>query len=150
MIEIISYWFFVWFLLFIIGIIKENPLWFLIIGYILTFFEFLYLIYKKTNNYNLIKFLIINIIIKIIPIIIILFITSFSFQIKSNDIKFGISLIMIYIITLAVLNINPIKNYQKMINTYINNDNNYKTFISRLYDDIYNFWTSFSIRLFYR
>jgi hypothetical protein len=147
MIEIISYWFFAWFLLFIIGIIKENPLWFLIIGYILTFFEFLYLIYKKTNNYNLIKFLIINIIIKIIPIIIILIITSFSFQIKSNDIKFGISLIMIYIITLAVLNINPIKNYQKMINTYINNDNNYKTFISRLYDDIYNFWTSFCISL---
>jgi len=103
--------------------------------------------YKKTKKYNLIKFAIINIIIKIIPIIIILIKTSFNFQINSNDIKFGISLIMIYIITLAVLNINPIKNYQKMINTYINNDNNYKTFISRLYDDIYNFWTSFRISL---
>ncbi len=147
MIEIISYWFFVWFLLFILGIIKENPLWFLVIGYILTFFEIFYLIYKKTNNYNLIKFIIINIIIKIIPIIIILIITSFSFQIKSNDIKFGICLIMIYIITIAVLNINPIKNYDKMINTYINDDNNYKTLISRLYDDIYNFWTSIRISL---
>jgi len=149
MIEIISYWFFIWFLLFILGIIKENPLWFLIIGYILTFFEIFYLIYKKTNNYNLIKFIIINIIIKIIPIIIILIIISFNFQIKISDIKFGISLIMIYIITLAILNINPIKIYQKMINTYINNDNNYKTFISRLYDDIYIFWSSFCISLQY-
>jgi hypothetical protein len=147
MIEIISYWFFVWFLLFIIGIIKANPLWFLIIGYILSFFEFIYLIYKKTKKYNLIKFAIINIIIKIIPIIIILIKTSFNFKINSNDIKFGISLIMIYIITLAVLNINPIKNYQKMINTYINDNNNYKTLISRLYDDIYNFWSSFRISI---
>ena len=54
---------------------------------------------------------------------------------------------MIYIITLAVLNINPIKNYEKMINTYINNDNKYKTLISRLYDDIYNFWSSFRISI---
>lgn len=147
MIEIISYWFFIWFLLFIIGIIKENPLWFLIIGYILTLLEFFYLIYKKTNNYNLIKFMIINIIIKIIPIFIILQITTFNFKINSNDIKFGISLIMIYIITLAVLDINPIKNYKRMINTYINDDNNYKTFISRLYDDFYNFWSSFCISI---
>ena len=80
MIEILSYWFFLWFFLFIIGIIKQNPLWFLIIGYIITIFEFIYLIYKKTNNYNLIKFFIINILIKVIPVIIILIKTSFNFS----------------------------------------------------------------------
>ena len=83
MIEIISNWFFVWFLLFIIGIIKENPLWFLIIGYIITFIQIFYLIYRKINNYNLIKFAIINFILKIIPIIIILVKTSFNFKINS-------------------------------------------------------------------
>jgi hypothetical protein len=143
MIEILSYWFFLWFLLYIIGIIKQNPLWFLIIGYLITIIEFIYLIYKKTNKYNLIKFFIINIIIKFIPIIIILIKTSFNFIITTYDIKFGISLIMIYIIIMNAFNINVIKQYNKLLNTYIKNDNNYKSFISKLYDDIYNFWTSF-------
>lgn len=147
MIEIISYWFFIWFILYIIGIIKYNPLWFLIIGYIITIFEFLYLNYKNTNNYNLIKYLIINIIIKLIPIIIILNLTMYNLSIQSNDIKFGMSIIMIYIIIIASLNINPINSYNEMLNTYINDDNNYKTYISRLYDDIYNFWTSLRICL---
>lgn len=147
MIEIISYWFFIWFILYIIGIIKYNPLWFLIIGYIITIFEFLYLNYKNTNNYNLIKYLIINIIIKLIPIIIILNLTMYNLSIQSNDIKFGMSIIMIYIIIIASLNINPINSYNEMLNTYINDDNNYKTYISRLYDDIYNFWTYLRICL---
>lgn len=147
MIEIISYWFFIWFILYIIGIIKYNPLWFLIIGYIITIFEYLYLTYKKTNNYNLIKYLIINIIIKLIPIIIILNLTMYNLSIQSSDIKFGMSIIMIYIIIIASLNINPINSYNDMLNTYINDDNNYKTYISRLYDDIYNFWSSLRICL---
>jgi len=147
MIEILSYWFFIWFLLFIIGIVKQNPLWILIISYILTFIEFLYLVYKKTNNYNIIKFVIINIIIKFIPIFIILYRFNFNFKINIDDIKFGFIIIMLYIIFMSIVNINPIDSYNKMLNSYINNDNNYKTFISRLYDDIYNFWNSRSTRL---
>jgi hypothetical protein len=147
MIEILSYWFFIWFLLFIIGIIKQNPLWILIISYILTFIEFLYLVYKKTNNYNIIKFVIINIIIKFIPIFIILYRTKFNFKINIDDIKLGFIIIMLYIIFMSIVNINPINSYNKMLNSYINNDNNYKTFISRLYDDIYNFWNSRGTRL---
>ena len=147
MIEIISYWFFIWFLLFIFGIIKANPLWFLIISYIITIIEFIYLIHKKTNNYNITKFLIINIIIKVIPILIILLINSFNFTFNLNDFKFGISLIMIYIIIINAFRINPIYNYNQMLNTYINNDNIYKSYISRLYDAIYNFWSSFRISL---
>jgi hypothetical protein len=139
MIEILSYWFFIWFLLFIFGIINANPLWFLIISYIITFFEFIYLIYKKTNNYNLTKFFIINVIIKFFPILIILIRNSFDFNLNFIDFKFGISLIMIYIIILNIFNINPIVNYNIMLNTYVNNDNIYKTYISRLYDAIYNF-----------
>lgn len=147
MIEILSYWFFLWFFLFIIGIIKQNPLWFLIIGYIITIFEFIYLIYKKTNNYNLIKFFIINILIKVIPVIIILIKTSFNFSFILSDFKFGFSLIMIYIIIMNIFNINIINKYNLLLTTYINDDNNYRSFISRLYDDFYIFWTSFRTRL---
>lgn len=147
MIEILSYWFFIWFLLFIFGIINANPLWFLIISYIITFFEFSYLIYKKTNNYNLTKFFIINVIIKFFPILIILIRTSFDFNLNFIDFKFGISLIMIYIIIMNIFNINPIVNYNLMLNTYVNNDDIYKTYISRLYDAIYNFRTIIRISI---
>lgn len=147
MIEILSYWFFIWFLLFIFGIINANPLWFLIISYIITFFEFSYLIYKKTNNYNLTKFFIINVIIKFFPILIILIRTSFDFNLNFIDFKFGISLIMIYIIIMNIFNINPIVNYNLMLNTYVNNDDIYKTYISRLYDAIYNFRTIICISI---
>lgn len=147
MIEILSYWFFIWFLLFIFGIINANPLWFLVISYIITFFEFSYLIYKKTNNYNLTKFFIINVIIKFFPILIILIRTSFDFNLNFIDFKFGISLIMIYIIIMNIFNINPIVNYNLMLNTYVNNDDIYKTYISRLYDAIYNFRTIIRISI---
>ena len=43
-----------------------------------------------------------------------------------------------------IFNKNPIDSYERMLNTYINNDNKYKTIISKLYDDIYNFWDSCS------
>ena len=43
MIEIFSYWIFIWFILFYIGLTKYNPLFILIVGYIFTLFEFIYL-----------------------------------------------------------------------------------------------------------
>jgi len=58
MIEIFSYWVFVWFILYYIGLTKYNPLLLLIVAYIFTLFEFIYLILKKSSKYNLIKFLI--------------------------------------------------------------------------------------------
>jgi len=62
MVEIITYWFFIWFLLFIFNITSANPFWILVIAYIITFGEFLYLTYKKANAYNLKKFMIINVV----------------------------------------------------------------------------------------
>lgn len=147
-IDILSYWFFLWFLLFIFGFIKSNPFWILVFAYIITFIEFLYLKSKCANNYNLIKFAIINIILKIIPIIIILSLNNFKiplFNIK--DFKFAIIIIIIYLITMIIININPINSYQNMFLTYINDDNKYRSYISRLYDDLYNFWYPISTRL---
>ena len=40
-------------------------------------------------------------------------------------------------ITMAIMNINPYKFYKTMLNTYINNDNKYKSIFSKTYDYIY-------------
>jgi len=148
MVEIITYWFFIWFLLFILNITSANPFWILIITYIITFMEFLYLIYRKANSYNLKKFMIINVIFKVIPILIILMKTNFEipiFDIKTLKVAYVIT--ALYIITMGVLNINPFIAYSQMLNTYINDDNKYRTYISRLYDDIYSFWYPGSSRI---
>ena len=134
MIEIFSYWTFVWFILFYIGLIKYNPLFILIIGYIFTLFEFIYLIIKKSSKYNLIKFMIINIIIKLIPILLII---KYQLRFDLKDIYISIYLIFFYIIIMSIMNKNPYEYYKLMINTYLYNNNNYKTVPSKLYDYLY-------------
>lgn len=135
MIFIYSYWIFTWFILYLLNIIPYNPIFYIIIGYIITIFEFIYLILKKTNKYNLIKYTIINIIIKVFPIIILIYLNKYKFNYK--DIYFGIILLYIYIFFMIILNINPLIEYKKLLNTYINNDNNYKSIFSKIYDYIY-------------
>jgi len=135
MLFIYSYWIFTWFILYLLNIIPYNPIFYIIIGYIITIFEFIYLILKKTNKYNLIKYTIINIIIKLFPIIMLIYLNKFQFNLK--DIYFGFLLIIIYLLLMIIFNINPFLEYDKLLNTYINNSNNNKTISSKLYDYIY-------------
>jgi len=118
-----------------LNIIPYNPIFYLITGYILTLFEIFYLYIKKANRYNLIKFAIINVIIKFIPILILIFINKYSFN--YYDIYFGFILLCFYLSLTITLNINPFNEYEKLLDTYINdNDNDNKTIVSKLYDKI--------------
>ena len=150
MFEIFSYWIFIWFLLYYFGIIKYNPVLILIIGYIITFFEFIYLIIKKISYYNGIKFFIINVIIKLIPIILIFRMNKYKLEINIIDIYVSIYLIFTYIIIMIIFNKNPLDYYKRMITTYleINNKNKeYKSIISKLYDYIiYNIYLIYNYR----
>jgi hypothetical protein len=135
MIEIFSYWIFIWFILYYLKLTKYNPLLILIVAYIFTLFELIYLIKNNISKYNFIKFFIINIIIKLIPILLII---KFPLRFNINDIYISIYFILIYFIIMIILNKNPYDYYKRMINTYINDNNNqYKTFISKFYDFIY-------------
>ena len=135
MIEIFSYWIFIWFILYYIGLIRYSPLLLLIIGYIFTLFELIYLIIIKISNYNLIKFFIINVIIKFIPILLII---KFPIKFYMDDVYISVYLILIYIIIMSILNKNPYEYYKLMIHTYIYNDDKYKTLISKFYDYLVN------------
>ena len=132
MFEIFSYWIFVWFLLYYFKLTKYNPLIILIIGYIITFGEWLYLIFMGANNYNIIKFIIINVIIKIIPILLI-----YNSKTTYKDLIIGLYIFLAYLLTMAIIKIDPYKIYKKMLNTYLYDDNKYKSIISKIYDYIY-------------
>jgi hypothetical protein len=135
MLFIYSYWIFAWFILFLLNIIPYNPFIFIIIAYILTLFELLYIYLKNANKYNLIKFFIINIIIKLFPILILIYLNKIT--IKYNDIYFGILLLFTYLFFMIILNINPFTEYNKVFDTYINDDNKNKSIFSKFYDYIY-------------
>jgi hypothetical protein len=111
---------------------KYNPLIILIIGYIITFGEWLYLIFMGANNYNIIKFIIINVIIKIIPILLI-----YNSKTTYKDLIIGLYIFLAYLLTMAIIKIDPYKIYKKMLNTYLYDDNKYKSIISKIYDYIY-------------
>jgi hypothetical protein len=135
MIEIISFWFVIWFILYYLDIIKYNPLIFIIIAYVLNIFETIYLYMMTTiNKYNLNKFIIINVIIKFIPII--LLINKSGFIINNYDILFGIYLINFYLFLLIIFNKNPFETYEKLMDGYINNTN-FKTSVSKSYDFLF-------------
>lgn len=131
-IEIFSYWIFIWFLLYYFKFTKYNPLLTLIIGYIITVGELIYLISQKTNKYNLIKFTVINIIIKVIPILLI-----YNHKITFKEFVINFYIFLIYIITMAIMNINPTDIYKKVLNTYIQDDNKYQSVFSKFYDYLF-------------
>lgn len=131
-IEIFSYWIFIWFLLYYFKFTKYNPLLTLIVGYIITIGELIYLISQKTNKYNLIKFTVINIIIKVIPILLI-----YNHKITFKEFVINFYIFLIYIITMAIMNINPTDIYRKVLNTYIQDDNKYQSVFSKFYDYLF-------------
>lgn len=131
-IEIFSYWIFIWFLLYYFKFTKYNPLLTLIVGYIITVGELIYLISQKTNKYNLIKFTIINVIIKVIPILLI-----YNHKITFKEFVINFYIFFIYIITMAIMNINPANIYRKVLNTYIQDDNKYQSVFSKFYDYLF-------------
>jgi hypothetical protein len=136
MVEIFSYWIFVWFILYYLNLVKYNPLIVLIIAYVITLFELIYLWQNNINKYNLIKFFIINVIIKFIPILLIF---KYPLIIHQDDLLCGVFIFCIYIFTMSFLNKNPYIYYKKLLNTYIKDDDEYKSFISILYDKIINY-----------
>jgi len=136
MIEIFSYWIFIWFILYYFNIVKYNPLFILIIAYFITLLELIYLFNNNINKYNFIKFFIINVIIKFIPIILIF---KYPIIINNEDLLCGFYILCLYIFVMSYLNKNPYIYYKKMLNTYINDNNEYKSFVSILYDKIINY-----------
>lgn len=119
----------------IIFIKNYSIIFYLILGYILSLFEIFYLYNNNINKYNLIKFTIINIILKFIPILILIFINKYSFN--YDDIYFGFILLCFYLFLMILLNINPFIEYQNLLNSYIN-INEYKSLFSKFYDFLFD------------
>ena len=130
---VFSYWIFLWFILYLLKLVPYNPKLIIILGIIEILFTLIYLIVKNASLRKITKFLIINIIIKFIPLLLI-----YKDQIEKKDIYATVILVLIYAIWMYINNVNVIKVYQKLINSYLENNSSSRTYFSKLYDIAFN------------
>ena len=126
---IFSYWIFLWFILYLLKLVPYNPKLIIILGIIEILFTLIYLIVKNASLRKITKFIIINIIIKFIPLLLI-----YKDPLRKKDIYATVILVLIYLIWMYINDVNVIKVYQKLINSYLENNSSSRTYFSKLYD----------------
>ena len=136
---IFSYWIFSWFLLYYFNIVKYSPKFVLILGLIENCFLLLFLIIYKSTLYKITKFIVINTIIKVIPLYLV-----WNDKIIKRDIYATIILFLIYLLWIY-LN-GGIEyfyiSYKKLIKNYmtspkLSSENKEATLPSYIYDNIF-------------
>lgn len=113
---IFSDWIFIWWILFYFKFTKYNPKFILIVSLIQNCFMFLYLFTQNTQKIVIISFFIIDLIIKIIPIISII-----NTKINKDDIYFTILLYLVYNLYLYIKNTNVIEITNKILYYQVHN-----------------------------
>jgi len=124
MYELFSYWLLFWAFLFYNGLIKNNPIYILFVVYIITSITYIYIFIDNRNDrksYYLLKFIIINILLKFIFIILIAI--SGRLELRIEDIYFGLVLFGLYLILMGTLNKNFINYYYYLIDIFKNGEN---------------------------
>jgi len=131
MFELFTEWIFIWFLFYYFKLTSYNPLFILILAFIITSIVHIYIIFNSnTKLYHAIKFGVFNIILKVIPILLISHTTIYF-----KDIYFSF---IIFIIYLIYMNFNVIYIYEIMIDEYTNAKDEYRSNISKLYDNLFS------------
>uniref|UniRef100_A0A6C0ET52 Uncharacterized protein n=1 Tax=viral metagenome TaxID=1070528 RepID=A0A6C0ET52_9ZZZZ len=100
-----SYWLFLWYVLYLLNIIKYSPkIWFIIALFYIVIATIY--IYKKVNNSFILLFLCIAFFVKVVPLY-----TIRKDKYNLNDFLFGILLIFIYLVWITYRKMNIIKIY---------------------------------------
>ena len=106
---VFSYWIFVWYIFYIIGIVKYNPKWGLTIALIENIFALCLMIIYRNSIINIFLFCFINFFIKLLPL--------WTLRKSKYEINGMYSLILIFLIYLLWIKINniPFKNIYEWI-----------------------------------
>jgi len=122
-----SYWTFLWFILYLLRIISYSPKFAFIVEIIIVSI----MAFIPMNLYKLTKFIIINIIIKGIPLWIIR-----KSKITKKDVLFSIFIFLCYLLWLYVNDKTIVDIYTMIYSHYVNGDTN-QLIGGKIYDEIY-------------
>jgi hypothetical protein len=114
---VFSYWIFLWYILYILKVVKYNPKWALMLSLIENTFALVLMIFYKNSFINIFLFIFINLFIKILPL---WSLRKTTYEI--NGIYSLIILFCIYLIWLKINNFDILKNMKKWFD-YIKSDN---------------------------
>lgn len=128
---IFSYWIFLWFILYLLKLVPYNPKLIIILGIIEITFSLIYVIVKKASLRKITKFLIINIIIKFIPLLLI-----YKDPIEKKDIYATVILVLIYLLWMYINDVSIIEVYKKLSNLYLSKSSSSGTYTSQLYNKL--------------
>ncbi len=112
-----SYWIFMWYILYILSIVKYNPKWALTIGLIENIIALLFMFFYKNSFINIFLFCFINLFIKVIPLW-----SLRKTKYHINGIYSLIILFCIYLLWLKINNFNFIENSYQWFD-FIKKDN---------------------------
>ena len=128
---------YIWYILFSLGIITTfNPFFALSITFIQNIIIYIYLLKKGLSHDNLIKYTVLLVIIKILPLI------SLRNNIRINyiDVYLTIYIYIIYILIIIIINHILLKkniDIIKIVSTDLNNDNYDNKHMNKVYDVVY-------------
>jgi hypothetical protein len=128
---IFSYWIFVWFVLYLLGIIQTAPVLLIYLGILVNLFELLYFVYLRIPLYQLVKFCLINTALKIIPLYFV-----WNKPITEYEIKATIVVLLAYVLWLYINKVDIYSVYNHFIKTYKTGYGD-KTLLSEYYDIFY-------------
>lgn len=132
---IFSYWIFIWFILYILKLIKFNPKFAIIIAVLEYYLTSFVLYYLGSPLNKLVKYILINSAIKVVPL-------YFVWNTKMNmptDAYITFGLFLVYLVWLQLNSTNIIKIYNDLIQSYIDSKERKgkKSIISYYYDTIF-------------
>ena len=135
---IFSYWIFLWYLLYIFGIVKNyNPKFAILCGTIENIIIVLFMFYYKTKTILVFLFVIMFIILKLIPLF-----TLWKTKIHFKDVIATILLFIIYLILMTIFNKKSIFDFEKQTkNLILHNKNTLPgmMFLEKIKNNIYKF-----------
>jgi hypothetical protein len=115
---IFSYWIFAWYLLYITKITRYSPKFIIILGIIENMILLFFMIQNGSTIETIIKFIVINTFIKILP-----YYSIRNDKIIKKDIVASIVLFIIYIVWLYINKETLLQKYNKIYNSLIQNKN---------------------------
>jgi len=115
---IFSYWIFAWYLLYITKITTYSPKFIIILGIIENIILLFFMIQNGSTIETIIKFIVINTIIKFLP-----YYSMRNDKIIQKDIVASIVLFIIYIVWLYINKETVLQKYNKIYNSLIQNKN---------------------------
>ena len=125
---VFSYWIFAWFILYLCNITTYSPKFAFILGLIENLFILIMMIVKGTKRITILYFIIINFLIKVLPIYYLR-----AETIRMKDVYMTVLLFVIFILWLYINNISIIENIKIIYNSLIYGGNKtpFMKFLSR-------------------